>query len=114
MTNNEFKVIGYVGTVEAINQVSQGTKCINFTLATNNNYTDKTTGEKVEKTEWHRFTAWNKTAELVEKFVEKGSYLGVSARVSYKEAEIKKGEETFKVKNVNLTVNGILLLGSKN
>ena len=68
---NRVQLIGNVGQDPEIKAINGERKVVNFTLATHDYYfNDK--GEKVEQTEWHKVSAWGKTAEIIEKLVEKG------------------------------------------
>ena len=68
---NSVQLIGNVGQEPEIKTLETGRKLANITIATNDVYY-KENGDKVEKTEWHRVTAWGKTAEIIEKYVTKG------------------------------------------
>ena len=63
---NRVQLIGHVGQEPEIKNLESG-KVANFTIATNENYTNAK-GEKVEQTEWHRVSAWGKTARRKQAF----------------------------------------------
>jgi single-strand DNA-binding protein len=58
-----------------------GSAVVNLTLATSESWKDKTSGENVEKTEWHRVVFFNRLAEIVGEYVRKGSKLYVEGRL---------------------------------
>ena len=79
---NKVQLIGFVGQEPEIKTLEGGKKLANITLATNENYTNNK-GEKVEQTEWHRLTAFGKTAEIIEKYVTKGKEIAVEGKLSH-------------------------------
>lgn len=72
---NHVQLIGNVGQEPTITTLESGKKVARFSLATNEYYKDKK-GEKQTDTNWHTVVAWGKTAEIVEKYVEKGKEVG--------------------------------------
>lgn len=60
---NKVKLIGHVGQDPEVKTIENGRKVAKFSIATNENYTNDK-GEKVEQTEWHRLTAWEKQPKL--------------------------------------------------
>ncbi|MDP2159231.1 MAG: single-stranded DNA-binding protein, partial [Flavobacterium sp.] len=68
---NKVQLIGHVGKDPIIKDFEGGKKLASLTLATNDVYVSKK-GDQVEQTQWHTIVAWGKTAEIIEKFVEKG------------------------------------------
>ncbi|CAA9195052.1 Single-stranded DNA-binding protein [Flavobacterium collinsii] len=77
-----------------------------MSIATNEKYTNDK-GEKVEQTEWHRVTAWGKTAEIIEKFVVKGKEVAVEGKLTHRSYDDKNGEKKF---ITEVVVTEILLL----
>lgn len=59
----------------------------NFTLATNEDYRDKKTQEKVKQTEWHKIECWGKLAEIAERFASKGSIVQVTGSLKTRSYE---------------------------
>jgi len=71
---NKAILIGHLGRDPEIRSTQAGEKIANFSLATSETWKDKNTGERRERTEWHRITVFNpRLAEIVEKFLKKGS-----------------------------------------
>lgn len=85
---NKVQLIGNLGKDPEIITLENGSKLAKFSLATNENYKDKN-GEKQSKTEWHNLIAWNKTAELIEKYVTKGKEIAIEGKLSNKSYEDK-------------------------
>lgn len=73
MSVNKVILIGRLGNDPEIKTLQNDSKVANFSLATSDVWYDKETGEKKEATEWHRVVVWGKKAELVEKYLQKGS-----------------------------------------
>jgi single-strand DNA-binding protein len=104
---NKVQLIGNVGNDPEIKNFEGGKKLANITLATHESYkNDK--GEKIEETQWHRVSAWGKTAEIIEKFVAKGKEIAVEGKLSHRSYEDKNGEKRY---ITEVLANEILLLG---
>jgi len=80
MSINKVILVGNVGRDPEIRHLDKGVAVARFSLATTENYTSKT-GEKVSNTEWHNIVAWRGLAEVVEKYVKKGSQLYIEGRL---------------------------------
>lgn len=76
---NTVNFIGNVGKEPRITQLPSGDIVANFNIATSETFTNKQ-GESETKTEWHPIVAWGKTAEAVQKFLHKGSFVRVKAK----------------------------------
>ena len=87
---NRVSLIGHVGQDPEVKTLENGTKLAKVSLATNSYYIDRN-GQRVEQTEWHRLTAWGKTADLIENHVHKGSRLAVEGRLQYRKYEDEDG-----------------------
>lgn len=104
---NKVQLIGHVGQEPEIKNFDGGKKLANLTIATNDvYYNDK--GDKVEQTEWHRITAWGKTAEIIEKFVTKGKEIAIEGKLTHRNYDDKDGNKRYVTEVV---VSELLLLG---
>ena len=90
MSVNKVILIGNVGKDPETKHLDKGVAVSNFTLATSESYTAKT-GEKVSTTEWHNIVAWRGLAEVVEKYVRKGSRLYIEGRIRSRSWDDKDG-----------------------
>lgn len=73
---NKVMLIGNLGKDPEIRHAPDGTKIVNLTVATNESWRDKQTGERKDKTEWHRVVVFNdKLGDVCEKYLKKGSKL---------------------------------------
>ncbi|TPV31449.1 single-stranded DNA-binding protein [Paucihalobacter ruber] len=91
---NKVQLIGRLGQEPEIVNLESGKKLAKFSLATNENYTN-TKGEKVENTQWHNVVAWGKTAEIVEKYVNKGQEVAVEGKLTTRDWEDKDGNKRY-------------------
>ena len=91
---NRVQLIGNAGSDPEVKTLESGKKVAALTIATNEVYY-KDNGDKVEQTEWHRITAWGKTAEILEKYVTKGKELAVDGKLTHRSYEDKKGDKKF-------------------
>ncbi len=90
---NKVQLIGNLGNNPEIIILDTGKKIAKFSLATNESYKN-TQGEKVTDTQWHNIIAWNKTADVIERYLKKGAEIAIEGRLtsrSYENAEgVKK------------------------
>jgi single-strand DNA-binding protein len=104
---NKVQLIGHVGQEPEIKTFDGGKKLANITLATNESYINNK-GEKVEQTEWHRITAWGKTADIIEKYVTKGKEIAIEGKLTHRSYDDKDGNKRYVTEVV---ANELLLLG---
>ena len=104
---NTVQLIGHVGQDPEVKSLEGGKKLANISIATNEVYY-KENGDKVEKTEWHRVTAWGKTAEIIEKYVTKGKEIAVEGKLTHRSYDDKDGVKRF---ITEVVANEVLLLG---
>ena len=90
---NKIILIGNVGKDPEIRATKSGDVVANFTLATSEEWKDKATGEKQDRTEWHRIVVFKKTAEVVRDYVQKGSRLYIEGKIrtrKYQDGQAEK------------------------
>jgi len=93
---NKVILIGNVGRDPEIRSTNDGTRIANFTLATSENWRDKGSGERRERTEWHRIVIFNdRLTEVVEKYVKKGSKLYIEGALQTRKWTDKDGQERY-------------------
>ena len=106
---NKVQLIGHVGNDPEIKTFDGGKKLAKLNVATNESYkNDK--GEKVEETQWHSLIAWGKTADIIEKYVEKGKEIAIEGKLTHRSYEDKNGEKRYVTEVV---IDELMLLGSK-
>ena len=91
---NKVQLIGHVGQEPEIKTFGEGKKVANLTIATNDSYKNEK-GEKVEQTEWHKVTAWGKTAEIIEKYVTKGKEIAIEGKLTHRSYDDKDGNKRY-------------------
>jgi single-strand DNA-binding protein len=104
---NHVQLIGHVGQDPEIKSFEGNKKLANLTIATKENYKNEK-GEKVEETQWHRITAWGKTAEIIEKYVVKGKEIAVEGKLRHRSYDDKNGDKKYVTE---IVVSELLLLG---
>ena len=104
---NKVQLIGHVGQDPEIKTLEGGKKLANITIATNEVYY-KENGDRVENTEWHKVTAWGKTAEIVEKYVTKGKEIAIGGKLTHRSYEDKEGNKRYVTEVV---ANELVLIG---
>ena len=80
-TVNRVILIGNLGSDPEVKTTPQGVQVANFSLATSESWTDKNTGEKQEKAEWHRLVLWRRLAEIAGQFLNKGAKIYVEGKL---------------------------------
>lgn len=92
---NQVQLIGNVGGDPEIKTLDSGGVVANFSIATSESWKDKTTGEKKERTEWHRIVVWNEgLCGVIENYVRKGSKVFVQGELQTRKWE-KDGIERY-------------------
>ena len=91
---NKVQLIGNLGNDPEIITLDSGKKLAKFSIATNESYKN-TMGEKVTDTQWHNVIAWNKTAEIIEKYVTKGNEIAIEGKLTSRSYESKEGEKKY-------------------
>lgn len=106
---NKVQLIGNLGNNPEIITLESGKKLAKFSIATNEIYKNAQ-GEKVTETQWHNLVAWNKTAEIVESYLEKGKEVAIEGKLTSRSYDDKDGNKRY---ITEIIVNELLLLGSK-
>jgi single-strand DNA-binding protein len=104
---NKVMLIGRLGRDPEMKYAQSGTAICNLNLATSESWNDKASGEKQERTEWHRCVAFSKQAEILEKYLEKGSQVYIEGRLQTRNYE--KGGQTHYT--TEIVVSGFQFLG---
>src|SRR5690606_36670196 len=84
---NKVTLIGKLGRDPDIRYMPNGNAVANLTIATDESYTDRQTGQKIEQTEWHRVVAYERLAEIIQQYVKKGAQVYVEGRLKTREWE---------------------------
>jgi single-strand DNA-binding protein len=93
---NKVILVGNLGRDPEIRSTQDGTRVANFTMATSENWRDKNTGERREKTEWHRIVIFNeRLVEVAEKYLHKGSKVYIEGQLQTRKWTDQSGQEKY-------------------
>ena len=106
---NKVTLIGNLGQNPEVKELNGGKKLAKFSLATNETYRNKA-GEKVTDTQWHNLTVWGKTADIVEKYLKKGSEVAIEGKLLNRNYTDKEGVKRYVTE---IQVNELVMLGGK-
>lgn len=105
----ETTIIGHVGKNPELREVGSS-QVANFSVAVTDKYTDKNTGELVEKTNWYDVSAWGKQADIIKQYVNKGDAIFCKGNV---EARAYMGNDGTPRASLSLKLFSFQLLGSR-
>ena len=109
---NKVILVGTCGQDPEVRYLPNGNAVTNLSLATSEQWTDKQTGQKVEKTEWHRVSLFGKVAEIAGEYLRKGSQVYIEGKLQTREWE-KDGIKRY-TKEIVVDMQGTMqLLGGK-
>jgi single-strand DNA-binding protein len=109
-TLNKVMLIGHLGDDVKMHYFDGGGSIGRFPLATNESYTNKSTGEKVSNTEWHNIVVRNKAAEICEKYLSKGDRIYVEGRIKTRKWTGEDGADRY---STEINVNDFTFLTTK-
>ncbi len=103
MSVNKAILIGNLGKDPEVKYFQDGSAVCNFNIATSEIWTDKASGEKKEKTEWHRVSAFRKLAEICGQYLSKGSKVYVEGKIQTRSYD-KDGQTLYVTEIIAQTV----------
>jgi single-strand DNA-binding protein len=93
---NKVILIGNLGRDPEIRSTNDGTRVVNLALATSENWRDRASGERKERTEWHRVVIFNeRLAEVAEKYLRKGSKVYVEGQLQTRKWQDQQGQDRY-------------------
>jgi single-strand DNA-binding protein len=92
---NQVTLVGNLGKDPEIRRMNSGDAVANLSVATSESWKDKNSGEKKEKTEWHRVVIFGKVAEIAEKYLKKGSKVFLQGKLQTRKWTDKDGVEKY-------------------
>lgn len=107
---NQWQGIGRLGKDPETRFTPSGDAVTNFSIACGEEWKDKTSGEKVEKTEWVRCVAFGKLAEIAGKYLKKGKQCYVSGKLTTRKWVDKEGVERY---STEVVIDRMQLLGGR-
>ena len=117
MSVNKVIILGRLGQDPELKHTPSGAAVCNFSLATSETWNDKSSGQKQEKTEWHRVVVWGKLAELCNQYLAKGRQAFVEGKLQTRSWDDKDGNKKYTTE-INATtvqfIGGQAQAGSNN
>ena len=104
---NKVILVGNLGADPDMRYTPSGTGVCELRLATNESWTDKS-GQRQERTEWHRIVVWGKRAEIVSKYLSKGRQVYVEGKLRTRSWEDKEGNKRY---TTEIIANDVQFLG---
>ena len=107
---NKAIILGSLGQDPDIRYTAGGAAVANISIATNEQWKDKESGEMQERTEWHRVVFFGRLAEIVGEYLRKGSQVYVEGRIQTRKWQDKEGKDRY---TTEIVANEMQMLGSK-
>jgi len=112
---NKVILIGNLGAKPELKYSSSNVGITNLSIATSESWANKSTGQKQEKTEWHRVSVFGKLAEVVTKYCDKGSKIYIEGKLQTRKYQDKSGADRYTTEIVVSGFNGVIqMLDSAN
>jgi len=96
---NKVTLIGNLGKDPDLRRLENGRAVVSFSLATSETWKDKTTGERMQRTEWHNIVAWGSNAEFADKWLAKGKPIYIEGKLQTRSYE-KDGQTHYRTEIV--------------
>ena len=107
---NKVILVGNLGNDPEVRATASGSRVATISIATSESWTDKNTGQKQEKTEWHRVVFFNRLAEIVEQYLTKGSQVYVEGRLQTRKWQDQNGQDKY---TTEVVANEMQMLGGR-
>jgi len=107
---NKVIIVGHLGKDPEVRYTPSGSAVANFSVATTETWKDKTTGEKKERTEWHRIVAWDKLGEICGEYLSKGRQVYVEGKLQTRSYDDKEGVKRY---TTEIIATDVQFLGSR-
>ena len=105
---NKVILVGNLGAKPEIKYASNGNAISNLSIATSESWTDKSTGQKQERTEWHRVSLFGKVAEIAGQYLDKGSKVYVEGKLQTRKWQDQNGQDRYTTEVVISGYSGTL------
>lgn len=107
---NKAIILGSVGQDPEIRYFPDGKAVTNISVATNEEWKDKSSGQKQTKTAWHRVVIYGKLAEIAGEYIRKGSQVYIEGKIDYKKWQDKQGNDRY---TTEIIADKMQMLGGK-
>ena len=108
---NKVILVGTLGNDPETKYMPSGGAVVNISIATNEAWTDKNTGQKQERTEWHRVIAFNRLAEIMGQYLRKGSQVYIEGKIRTNKWQDQNGQDRY---TTEILANEMQMLGGRN
>lgn len=92
---NKVILIGNLGSDPEVRYTPDGVPVANFSLATTESWNDRNTGERQERTEWHRLVLWRRQAEVAQQYLKKGSKIYIEGKLQTRSWDDQSGQKRY-------------------
>ncbi len=106
---NKVILVGRLGRDPELKYTASGTPFCRFSMATDDVWNDKASGERQERTEWHNIVAWDRLAEICNQYLTKGRLVYIEGSLQTREWDDQEGN---KRKTTEIRARDMVLLGS--
>lgn len=106
---NKAILVGNLGRDPEVRYTPSGVAVASFSIATSDEWKDKDTGEKKERTEWHRIVAWRRLGEICGEYLHKGSQVYIEGKIQTRSWEDRDGNQRYTTEIIAQTMQ---MLGS--
>ena len=107
---NKAVIVGTLGKDPEIKYASNGNAVVNVSVATNESWKDRETGEKQERTEWHRIVMFGRLGEIASQYLKKGSQAYFEGRIKTSKWQDDSGKDRY---STEIVVNEMQMLGRR-
>lgn len=107
---NKVIIIGNLGGDPEMRSMPSGSAVTNITVATNESWKDKQTGEQKERTEWHRVVMFDRLAEIAAEYLRKGSSVYIEGKLRTRKWQGKDGQDRY---TTEIVANEMQMLGGR-
>jgi single-strand DNA-binding protein len=105
---NKVILVGRLGRDPELKYTASGTPFCRFSMATDDSWTDKGSGERTERTEWHNIVVWDKLAEICNNYLTKGKMVYIEGSLQTREWDDQEGN---KRKTTEIRARDMMMLG---
>ena len=107
---NKAIIVGTLGQDPEVRYTANGSAVANISVATNETWKDKSTGEAQERTEWHRIVMFGKLAEIAQQYLKKGSQAYFEGRIQTRKWQDQSGNDRY---STEIVANEMQMLGGR-
>ncbi len=107
---NKVILVGNLGRDPEVKYTASGSAVVNITVATSESWNDKQTGEKQERTEWHRIVFFRRLAEIAGEYLRKGSQVYIEGKLQTRKWQDQNGQDRY---TTEIVANEMQMLGAR-